>query len=1007
MRSSPFVALASVLAAAVVTAQGPPANGPRQVDPGFYALVGADVVTAPGQRLANATVVIKDGRFVAVGADATPPAGATVWDGKGLTLYPGLIECCLPVDAPAPDGRGPEQHWNMNVLPQRSALEGPGASTDDRSGLRALGFCAAAIAPTGGVFKGSSAVVLLDEPADGERTQVLAERSYQLLSFRGSAPGYPGSEMGAIALIRQTLRDADWYERCLATVASHRELAAPTPAAALQALVVQRALPLCFDVDDELEVMRAAKIARELQRPAFVLGSGFEFRRLAAVAACKLPLVVPLHYPQVPEVSTMAQQAQVTLRQLWSWEQAPTNSTRLPDAGVELGWTTARLADRQAFRQNAAAAIACGVTPEQALAALTTVPARLLGVGDQLGSIAKGKVANLVAVRGLLFDPKAAIAAVWVGGRRFAIEAERDRGLDGRWTATLPNGKTGELTIDGDKVAFALGDDKIAGSNVQREPQRVDFALQDKRLDSDGVMALHARADGDELVGDGRRGNGRDFTWSATRAGELPARTTPKEPPQPPPMLALPTPMSAYGLRETSPTQTVVFTGATLWTAGPNGNIEPGALYVADGKIVFAGRVEDLPQLPAHAVVIDATGKHITPGLIDCHSHTGISRGINEGTQAVTAEVRVQDVINPDDVNWYRELAGGVTTVNQLHGSANPIGGQNSVVKLRWGCADADAMRFLGAPAGIKFALGENPRRANGGDDSNDRYPNTRMGVAALIRDRFVAAREYGAARDAYEALAPKARAAVLPVRQDLELDAVAEILAGQRRVHCHSYRQDEILMLCDLAQEFGFRIGTFQHVLEGYKVAEAIARSAIGASAFSDWWAYKLEVYDAIPENGALMHEHGVVVSFNSDSNELARRLNTEAGKAVKYGGVPPATAIRFVTLNAAIQLGIDARTGSLEKGKDADFVIWSGDPLGYTSRCEATYVDGRPLFTIERDRELRVEAARERQRLLQQALLAGPGKPDRAERSRDSFADAEDHTEPYCCRTAEGGGR
>jgi imidazolonepropionase-like amidohydrolase len=406
-------------------------------------------------------------------------------------------------------------------------------------------------------------------------------------------------------------------------------------------------------------------------------------------------------------------------------------------------------------------------------------------------------------------------------------------------------------------------------------------------------------------------------------------------------------------------------------------------------------------------VTIDCTGKHITPGLIDCHSHTGISRGVNESGEAVTAEVRVRDVVNPDDINWYRELAGGVTTVNQLHGSANAIGGQSCTTKLRWGAVSPDDMVMQTQVDGIKFALGENPRGANGFREST-RYPQTRMGVEALIRDRFLAAADYREQWKNYNALDPKQRAAVVPPRRDLELAALAEVLAGTRRVHCHSYRQDEIFMLCGIAKEFGFRIGTFQHVLEGYKVGEAIRESAYGASSFSDWWAYKLEVFDAIPENGAILHEVGVNVSFNSDSDELARRLNTEAGKAVKYGGLAPADALKFVTWNPAVQLGIEAQVGSLEQGKAADLAIWSADPLSYAAICEQTWVEGTLRFSRQADAELRSKANQERQRLLQKALAAGKDrKPRGGPDPKDAYWRAEDLTESYCCRDCEGARR
>jgi N-acetylglucosamine-6-phosphate deacetylase len=342
--------------------------------------------------------------------------------------------------------------------------------------------------------------------------------------------------------------------------------------------------------------------------------------------------------------------------------------------------------------------------------------------------------------------------------------------------------------------------------------------------------------------------------------------------------------------------------------------------------------------------------------------------------------------------------------VNQLHGSANAIGGQSRTTKVRWGVAVPDDMHLAGARPGMKWALGENPRGANGG--SGSRYPNTRMGVEALLRDRFLAADTYRQQHAAYEALAPAQRAKVLPPRRDLELEAIAELLAGVRWIHCHSYRQDEILMLCNLVRERGIKVGTFQHVLEGYKVADEIAQNAVGASSFTDWWAYKFEVYDAVPGNGALLHAAGAVVSFNSDSDELARRLNTEAGKAVKYGGLAPWDALTFVTRNPAIQLGVFERTGSLTAGKDADLVLWSDDPLSYAARCEATWVDGRPLFTLAADAEARTRIAAERKRLIQKALdggkAGGRGRTARERDPKDAYWAAEDLTGSYCCRDA-----
>jgi imidazolonepropionase-like amidohydrolase len=387
---------------------------------------------------------------------------------------------------------------------------------------------------------------------------------------------------------------------------------------------------------------------------------------------------------------------------------------------------------------------------------------------------------------------------------------------------------------------------------------------------------------------------------------------------------------------------------------------------MAAGKIVNVGRHL---QAPPDAVIVDGAGKHISPGLIDCHSHTGVAGSVNEAGSAITAEVRIGDALDPDDISIYRELAGGLTIANVLHGSANPIGGQCQPVKLRWGSLPEE-MKFDGAAPDIKFALGENVKQSNWGDRYTTRYPQTREGVEQMIRDEFRTALDYQRAWKDYGSGKLK-----MPPRRDLRTEAIVEILEGKRIVHCHSYRQDEIEMLMRVGDEFGFKVGTFQHVLEGYKVADQMAAHGAGGSTFSDWWAYKFEVYDAIPYNGALMHDAGVVVSFNSDSDELARRLNTEAAKAVKYGGLSQEEALKFVTINPAKQLHAEKRVGSLEAGKDADFAVWSGNPLSTYSICEQTWIDGRKYFDREEDRKMNDEVTLERGTLIQKVLQAKKG--------------------------------
>jgi len=402
----------------------------------------------------------------------------------------------------------------------------------------------------------------------------------------------------------------------------------------------------------------------------------------------------------------------------------------------------------------------------------------------------------------------------------------------------------------------------------------------------------------------------------------------------------------------------VIIKNATIWTCGPEGILQNADVVFADGKCQGVG--QDV-KVNGEILVIDGTGKHVTPGLIDCHSHSAILGGVNEGTLPSTAMVRIGDVVNSETRNIEEELAGGLTVANLLHGSANPIGGQNCVVKFRDGAAP-EAMKFEGAPEGIKFALGENVKQSNWGESAHTRFPQSRMGVPGFMRNRFQAARAY------VEAM----KSAPDKTRRDLELDAIAEIIEGKPLVHCHSYRQDEIVAFLRTMEEFGVKVGTLQHVLEGYKIADEMAKHGVGGSTFSDWFNYKYEVIDAIPYNGSLMRERGVVVSFNSDSSDLSRRLYTEAAKAVKYGGTPEEEALKFVTINPAKQLRIDKRVGSLEPGKDADFVIWSKSPLDSGTVCLETWIDGKKYFDRAAMPEKMTALQKERADLLAKAKQA-----------------------------------
>lgn len=434
----------------------------------------------------------------------------------------------------------------------------------------------------------------------------------------------------------------------------------------------------------------------------------------------------------------------------------------------------------------------------------------------------------------------------------------------------------------------------------------------------------------------------------------------------------------------------VLIKGATVWTQESRGILQKADVLIVDGKIAKVGT--NL-RGGRDALVIEAEGKHVTPGMIDAHNHSPVEGGwaasVNEATNNITAEVRILDVFDPQSPAIYRELAGGLTAGNLLHGSANAIGGQNAIFKYRYGAATPNDYVIDSAPPGIKFALGENPIRVGG----SDRYPNSRMGVNASIRNAFDAALDYRASWRAYEALAEADRAKTEPPRRNLQLDAIVEILEGKREIHSHGYRQDEFLGLLRLVERYGVRVATFQHVLEGYKIADEMVRHGVGGSTFADWWAYKFEAYDAIPQNAALMHERGVLTSVNSDDEVLARRMNIEAAKSVRYG-MSRQEALALVTINPARQLGIGDRTGSLEKGKDADVLIWNGDPLSIYSRVDYTLVEGRIVFSREVDRAHRDKVAQTRAALVE-AVKAAAKKEEKAKEKTGEEAGKEEDSE------------
>lgn len=923
-------------------AQTLPPPGFRPVPPGTHALVGARVFTQPDTSFSNATVVIRDGRIAAIGPEVTPPADARVWDLSGRTVYAGFIDPYLalgstnrPVrigndgsrsaraggsDARATEtGAGGYRFFGVpgqesdagapgpgyalsSVTPQHRVADTYSPDSKQLESLRELGFTAGNIVPTRGIVRGQSALVTLGtgSPNEALLTPDTRTGTAQHIAFEiaGGDEPFPDSLMGVIAAIRQVFFDAQWWTESQAAAARDPLTTPRVPAnEALLALQASRERqPVVFEPGSVLMVDRARILAAELGlRNPQIVATGDEWRRPDLIPRDGIPFIVPLAFPALPKLPTEDAWESVSLDALRAWDWAPENPAVIQRAGATLALTTFGLGDRKEFRKNLRAALDRGLGETDALAALTTIPARLCGVDALLGTLAPGKLANLTICDSKgYFDPEGKVVAVWIEGRPY---------------------------------------------NFPGDAEDKDSAKPKTKSEDDKASSEKARRKESELRDLARKRTARD-----PRANRG----------------ALTNPPSLW------------IRGATVWTCGPGGILSNAVLRVEGGRIQSVGPASGEPG--PEVVVVDATGLHVTPGLIDCHSHSAILGGVNESGLPSTAMVRIGDVVNSETGNLHRELAGGLTTASLLHGSANPIGGQNQVIKLREG-ASPEGLKFTNAPPGIKFALGENVKQSNWGEKFSTRFPQTRMGVPTFHQNRFTAAQQYAAAWSAWES-AHATQPGVPAPRRDLELEAIAEIIAGKRLIHCHSYRQDEILVFLRTMESFGVRVGTLQHVLEGYKVADEIARHGAGASAFSDWWAYKFEVYDAIPYAGSLMNSRGVNVSFNSDSDDLARRLNFEAAKAVKYGDTPEVEALKFVTIHPAQQLGIDRWVGSLEPGKDADFVLWSGSPLDSQSRCEQTWIEGRKYFDRSAEPARSRALSEERDALIAKAKrLAGEG--------------------------------
>lgn len=883
--------IGSVLVALVLTAVAEA----QPVSP--YALENARIVTMNGTVIESGTLVMREGRIAAVGAEVEAPADTIVIDARGWTLYPGFVDAHSTLGMPKPRSESAreaaERRERGDPTPGLQAnLRASDLYQPDEEALdafRRMGVTVAAVAPPHGILRGQSTVIAL---GDGRIDDLVVRESWAqhvgYEPFSRERNDYPGTLMGVLATLRQHFMDAVWYqtvwERYRRTPDALERPAFDESLAAL-GVAARREQPVVFSAWSDNAILRTLGLSDELGVDAVVSGAIDGWRVGDVLAESGVPVLLSLdHRPRRDPVGFGRREPGGLMPSpgVEDERDAVSNAARLHEVGVRFAFTSEELESTGEFLPNLRAAVEAGLPRETALEALTTVPARFLGLEDTLGTLDVGKAANVVAVNGDLFDD-GHVTATWIDGRLYRHEPPAEK-------------------------------------SAEREQQeRPSPTHRDLRAE-----------------------------WE---------RTAPKGP-----------------LWPEAPVTAIRH--ATILTVG-SGTVSPGTVIINDGRIAAVGRDGEV-EIPAGAREIDATGMFVMPGIVDAHIHIAIAGGGNESTRPVTPEVRIADVLDHRSPAIFRALAAGVTTVNVLHGSANVIGGQNAIIKLRWG-QDVAGLLVDGAQPGVKFALGENPTQTNRRrpDGVPPRYPATRMGVELTLRTSFARAQQYQAEWEAYEAAKSRGEDPI-PPRRDARLEALAGILGGRILVHAHCYRSDEILMLLRVAEDFGFQIASLQHVLEGYKVADEIAAHGAGASTFADGWGYKMEAFDAIPYNATLMMRRGVVASINSDAvGEMTRRLYVDAAKAMKYGGASEEEALKMITLNPAKHFRLDHRLGSIEVGKDADLAIYTEHPFSADTQVAMTLVDGQVYF----DRE-KVETTED---ALQ--TLARPTREDESESESDDL--------------------
>ncbi|MFD0991709.1 amidohydrolase family protein [Tenacibaculum geojense] len=919
------------------------------------AFTNATIYVTPTNIIKKGTLLIKDGKVVEVGKRVSIPANAKQIDVTGKTIYPSFVDAYSNFGIKEPKrvsgSRSPQYdasrtgfYWNDHIRPDVNPINDFSFDNKQAKELLKAGFGAVNTHMEDGIMQGNGMLVALN-PESTDAYRILDNKSTHHLSFsksKKSRQSYPTSKMGAMALLRQTYLDAAWYA----------EGNAKNTDLALEALNKNKSLPQIFNAGSYLDALRADKVGDEFGIQYTILGGGDEFQRINDIKKTNATYILPINFRKAYDVSDQFLANTISLNDMRMWNQEPSNPAVFAKNNIKFALTTYKLKDVKSFSKNLEKAIAYGLNKTKALEALTTVPASIIK-NNKVGNLNKGSYANFLITSGDIFDSKTTLFENWTLGDKNVINNGDITDLSGNYNLTV-NGKTYTLEVSGEadkqKGSVKLGDNKLK-SNFSFKENWIQLTIND----AGNFLRLAGKPSNNSIKGTGKDNNGNDFTWTAIKNDAKSSDNKKEDNKKEDSVELLPVsyPNIGYGNFSKPNQQTILIKNATVWTSENKEILNNTDVLIKDGKIANIGK-----NLSARgAKVIDGTGKYVTAGIIDEHSHIATS-AVNESGHNSTAEVTIEDVVNPDDINIYRNLAGGVTSIQILHGSANPIGGRSAIIKLKWG-ENAENLIYNNTPKFIKFALGENVKQSNWGDAQTVRFPQTRMGVEQVYIDYFQRAKEYDALK--------KSGA---PYRKDIELETLAEIINKERFISCHSYVQSEINMLMKVAEKFNFNINTFTHILEGYKVADKMKEHGVGGSTFSDWWAYKYEVNDAIPYNAAIMHSQGVTVAINSDDAEMSRRLNQEAAKTIKYGGLSEQEAWETVTINPAKLLHLDNRTGSIKVGKDADVVVWSDNPLSIYAKAEQTIVDGAIYFDLAQDVKKRAAIKKEKAKLIEMML-------------------------------------